>query len=359
MIEKLDARGAQWLIEHDFGETEWIVEGLLPLGLSMIVSPPKFGKSFLMLNLGLHVVAGEPFWGLLTTRSPVLYLALEDTFKRVGNRLELITEQTDDDFEIAVRSSNIGGGLIDQLETYMAEHPDTKLVMLDTLQIVRNSIYDNAYSADYSDLRVLKEFADSHSIALMVVHHTRKARYPDDVFANISGTNGLMGACDTVFVLDKDRRSDRYATLSVTGRDVEFQELRLLFREGEWEFVERLSDGDFDEPEVPGCIQAVADFMERRQENWAGTASELLGLLDCGAVRSSVLGRHLGTYRDYLTGRGIKCVRERTGAARTIRLELIEHDANDGPDGKSDISSMPSDDGWGCVDKPVIAALPS
>ena len=45
MIEKLDARGAQWLIEHDFGETEWIVEGLLPLGLSMIVSPPKFGKS--------------------------------------------------------------------------------------------------------------------------------------------------------------------------------------------------------------------------------------------------------------------------------------------------------------------------
>ena len=61
MIEKLDVRGAQWLIEHDFGETEWIVEGFLPLGLSMIVSPPKFGKSFLMLNLGLHVVAGEPF----------------------------------------------------------------------------------------------------------------------------------------------------------------------------------------------------------------------------------------------------------------------------------------------------------
>ena len=62
MIDRLDARGAQWLMEHDFGETEWIVEGLLPLGLSMIVSPPKFGKSFLMLNLGLHVVAGEPFW---------------------------------------------------------------------------------------------------------------------------------------------------------------------------------------------------------------------------------------------------------------------------------------------------------
>lgn len=333
MIEKLDARGAQWLIEHDFGETEWIVEGLLPLGLSMIVSPPKFGKSFLMLNLGLHVVSGEPFWELPTYKSPVLYLALEDTFKRVGNRLELITEQTDDDFEIAVRSSNIGGGLIEQLEGYMADHPDTKLVMLDTLQIVRNGIYDNAYSADYSDLRVLKEFADSYSIALMVVHHMRKARDPDDVFANISGTNGLMGACDTVFVLDKDKRSDKYATLSVTGRDVEFQELRLLFRDGEWEFIEPLSSGDFKETEVPACIQAVAGFMGLRQEDWTGTASELIGLLDCGTIRSSVLGRHLGSYRNYLLERGVRCTRERTGSARIIHLETIEDDANDVIDG--------------------------
>lgn len=202
---------------------------------------------------------------------------------------------------------------MEQLESHMAEYPLTRLVMLDTLQIVRNGIYDNAYSADYSDLRVLKEFADSHSIALMVVHHTRKARDPDDVFSNISGTNGLMGACDTVFVLDKDKRSDKYAALSVTGRDVEFQEFRLLFRDGEWEFVESLSNDEFDEPEVPGCIQAVADFMDSRQENWVGTASELLGLLDRGTVRSSVLGRHLGTYREYLASRGIKCVRERTG----------------------------------------------
>lgn len=344
MIEKLDARGAQWLIEHDFGETEWIVEGLLPLGLSMIVSPPKFGKSFLMLNLGLHVVAGEPFWDLPTTRSPVLYLALEDTFKRVGNRLELITEQTDDDFEIAVRSSNIGGGLIDQLESYMTEHPDTKLVMLDTLQIVRNGIYDNAYSADYSDLRVLKEFADNHSIALMVVHHTRKARDPDDVFANISGTNGLMGACDTVFVLDKDKRNDKYATLSVTGRDVEFQELRLLFRDGEWEFIESLSCDDFEETEVPACIQAVAGFMVIRQEDWTGTASELIGLLDCGTIRSSVLGRHLGGYRNYLLERGIRCTRERTGSARIIHLETIEDDANDVIDGHLEIPEQPSHD---------------
>ena len=344
MIEKLDARGAQWLIEHDFGETEWIVEGLLPLGLSMIVSPPKFGKSFLMLNLGLHVVAGEPFWELPTSRSPVLYLALEDTFKRVGNRLELITEQTDGDFEIAVRSSNIGGGLIDQLECYLSEHSDTKLVMLDTLQIVRNGIYDNAYSADYSDLRVLKEFADNHAIALMVVHHTRKARDPDDVFANISGTNGLMGACDTVFVLDKDKRSDKYATLSVTGRDVEFQELRLLFRDGEWEFIESLSSDDSEETEVPACIQAVAGFMNLRQEGWTGTASELIGLLDCGTIRSSVLGRHLGSYRNYLLERGVRCTRERTGYARIIHLETIENDANDVTDGLLEIPDRPSHD---------------
>ena len=133
---------------------------------------------------------------------------------------------------------------------------------------MRNGIYDNAYSADYSDLRVLKEFADCYSIALMVVHHTRKARDPDDVFANISGTNGLMGACDTVFVLDKDKRSDKYATLSVTGRDVEFQELRLLFRDGEWEFIEFLSSDDFEDSGGVHGVQTGGLDGNSQRANW-------------------------------------------------------------------------------------------
>ena len=121
------------------------------------------------------------------------------------------------------------------------------------------------------------------------------------------------GRTVTVFVLDKDKRSDKYATLSATGRDVEFQELRLLFRDGEWEFIESLSSDDFEETEVPACIQAVAGFMDLRQEDWTGTASELIGLLDCGTVRSSVLVRHLGSYRNYLLEHGVRCTRERAG----------------------------------------------
>ena len=87
----------------------------------------------------------------------------------------------------------------------------------------------SVYAADYAVMGQLKEFADRHGICLLLVHHLRKMSDDADPFNRIAGSNGIFGAADAAMVLARSKRSDPRTTLSLTGRDVEEQELILTF----------------------------------------------------------------------------------------------------------------------------------
>ena len=107
----------------------------------------------------------------------------------------------------SVSAGQLGNGLDEQLTRFMAEHPDTKLIIIDTLQKVREIGGDNySYANDYEIITRLKKFSDSSGICLLLVHHTRKQN-ADDKFDMISGTNGLLGAADGGFILRKEKRT--------------------------------------------------------------------------------------------------------------------------------------------------------
>ncbi len=96
-------------------------------------------------------------------------------------------------------------------------HPDTTLIIIDTLQMVRGTGYDNTYANDYRDLSILKKLADKHRVAILRIHHLRKEG-ADDVFNRISGTTGVQGAVDSSFTLIEDKRGSGKAKLSCIGR---------------------------------------------------------------------------------------------------------------------------------------------
>lgn len=113
----------------------------------------------------------------------------------------------------------LGGGLLDQLEAFLAHHPETRLMIVDTLQKIREIGSDKYnYANDYEIVGRLKAFSDRHNLCLLIVHHTRKME-SEDSFDMISGTNGLLGAADGAFILQKKKRTDTNAVLSVVGRD--------------------------------------------------------------------------------------------------------------------------------------------
>ena len=210
-----------------FGEV--IIDGLLCAGTYLFVGAPKVGKSFLMAQFAYHVSTGCRLWDYAVNKGTVLYLALEDTPKRLQGRLFRMfdTNSTNNLHFTTAGAKQVGSGLDEQLKGFVREHPDTKLIIIDTLQKIRETGGDKfSYANDYELVGKLKRFADSHQLCLLLVHHTRKQQ-ADDKFDMISGTNGLLGAADGAFLLQKEKRTSNSATLDISGRDQQDQRLYL------------------------------------------------------------------------------------------------------------------------------------
>lgn len=235
-MQKLNMVDAETLLYQPLDKPRFVVDGLIPTGLILFCGSQKIGKSWLMLKPCLCVSAGLPFWEMET--KAVLYLCLEDTFFRIQDRLFRLTDEADGRLHFAVASCKLSDGLIVQLEDYLKEYPDSRLIVIDTLQKIRAASKDNAYASDYGDISKIKEFADRHSLAVIVVHHIRKQN-DSDVFNKVSGTTGLTGSADATFVLEKETRASDTARLYCVGRDTPYQEFTLRFRECSWELVER------------------------------------------------------------------------------------------------------------------------
>lgn len=269
MGNKLKTVDAETLLSTPMSKTMFIVDGLISQGVNVISGASKIGKSWLMLWLGLQVAQGNSIWGLPTLQCDVLYLSLEDTQRRIKDRLYNLTDSAPDNLYFAVTSGLIGGGLEEQITDFLTEHPATKLVIIDTLQKVRDSKGSagkaGMYGNDYDDISSIKRIADGFNIAVLLVHHLRKLQDSDDPFNDVSGSTGIIGAADTNFILRR-KRSGNAATLLVSGRDVEYQELTLQFNDLVWELVERKNSEDIHKAELPKFLFRVVDFMECRTE---------------------------------------------------------------------------------------------
>ena len=181
----------------------------------------------------------------------------------------------------------------------------------------------------YDDISSIKRIADGFNIAILLVHHLRKLQDSDDPFNDVSGSTGIIGAADTNFILRR-KRSGNAATLLVSGRDVEYQELTLQFNDLVWELVERKNSEDIHKAELPKFLFRVVDFMECRTE-WVGTATELLAEMGEQEVTPNMVTKYLGQFAyEVLEPLDIEYRTKRTGKSRLIKfLRRDGDDAND------------------------------
>ena len=275
-MRRLETLTAQWLLENPpLEKPGWVVEGLIPCGLILVAGDPKIGKSWLGLDLALHVALGEPFWGFATKRDTVPYLCLEDTFSRVQARLQHLCDEANDNLCCVVETERIGNGLIEQLGEFADGHEDLKMVIIDTFQTLRTPSSQTIYSVDYEIMGALKAFADERGIALLAIHRIRKMGGDGDVFSTISGSNGLMGRADETMVLRRKARGGSAATLNISRRDVKDQEFSVHFVDCRWELVAKVNDEELEARAVPDIVHAVIAFVNGRQApSWCGTASD-------------------------------------------------------------------------------------
>lgn len=329
-MSKLETFTLAEVLQEPQDETDWVIEDFVTTGLHLLVGPPKVGKSWMSLDMAICVAQGDQFLGFATVKCDVLYLALEDPRRRIKTRAWKLLDETSGNVDFAVAAEKVTNGLIPQIEDYLTEHPDTKLVIIDTFQMVRDSKSDSAYAADYNNLTPLKQLADRSHIAIVVVHHTRK-QGDSDVFNTVSGTNGITGCADSTMVLSDVNRADGNATLSLTGRDREFLELKIRFRRCRWLLIEKTSQEELEERDIPDDVLSTIEFMEACPSQWQGSPTKLLAEISAEGVSVAAFGKHLAEYSAFMADRGIDYKRKRMHGGTVLTLSRIRpEDLDDG-----------------------------
>lgn len=246
----------------------FIVDGMIYPGIHILSGDPKIGKSWMMLDMCLAVAKGEDFFGRKTERGQVVYMALEDTFISLQSRMYELTDEPSENLFFTLLANSIGNGLEEDLRECKKMFPDLKMIVIDTLQKIRNNI-DMKYGADYQELSVLKSIADQLGIAIILVHHNRKAHdsNPNNL---ISGTNGIAGCADGLLVFI---RNGENAKLHISGRGAPSLELNLKREKSKWIL---LDDAPKSEPDIFSFT--IHDFMLEKN-SVSGTASEICSML--------------------------------------------------------------------------------
>jgi len=233
------------LLATDFPEPRWAVPGLVAEGLTILAGAPKVGKSWLSLGLGIAISTGGKALGRIDVdQGEVLYLALEDTPRRLKSRLKKVIAGDSPAglgaLTIAVECPPLPAGGDQRIADWLDRRRDARLVVVDVLSRIRGSASPDTpqYDRDYAAVTRAKAIADAYGVAVVVVHHTRKMA-GEDFVAEVSGTFGISGAADAVISL-KRMRGTADGILYVTGRDIEENQHALSFSAdlGSWQLLD-------------------------------------------------------------------------------------------------------------------------
>ena len=305
-----------------------VIDGLLCSGTYLFAGAPKVGKSFLVAQLAYHVSTGQRLWEYDVRPGTVLYLALEDDYQRLQERMyRMFGVAGTDKLHFATYAKQLGNGLDEQLDKFVREHPDTRLIIIDTLQKIREMGGESySYADDYQIVGKLKQFADRKGLCLLVVHHTRK-QPSGDKFEMISGTTGLLGCADGAFILQKEKRTDSAATLDVVGRDQPDQRIHLLRDEVRltWDF-DHAERELWKEPPDP-LLVTLSELVTAERPVWSGSATELVDVLGSELTAIALAMRLNVRAGKLLNEYGIRYENSRTHTGRTITLTLANQEA--------------------------------
>jgi hypothetical protein len=317
-------RSGDWLDEQVFPELRYTVPLIIPEGTTVLAGAPKVGKSWAVLHIGLSVAAGAQVFGCLPIGRPrpVLYLALEDGWRRLQTRARSllplgrsIPEQLDVLIEVE------HGLVVETIAEWLDEHGgQAPLVIIDTLGRVmpRSHAGESAYERDYRAITQFKRLSDAHpGTSMVLVHHTRKLG-SDDFVDGVSGTLGITGAADTTVVLSR-ARSDDSGLLKVTGRDVTEAEYAVEKSDnGSWQ----LCGGSLDAARKAAVTERVSVGVSDR------TADIIKLVAESDGIGPTAIGQKLGittaaagTYLTRLLEAG-RITRAGRGVYRSVDAEI-------------------------------------
>lgn len=281
------------LLNEEIPELKFLVNDICPAGLGVIAAPPKYYKSFLALQLCVALSSGSKFLDRKTTKTKCLYFDLESTRRRPQSRLKAMMVDHLDEVDFITQNElpkvnkkpiTLATGFDKALDKHLTKNPEIGFVVIDVFKKIRTeqkktqSLYDH----DYADIEKLQAIAGKHNVSILLLHHTTKMKDQSDPFNNMSGSTGLLGAVDYAWIINKDNRNDKQATLSITGRDIESEDLTVEFDKIalKWRYIgtaeEIQAQNDLDSYDQHAITQTIRKLVEQYNGTWTGTTTDLI-----------------------------------------------------------------------------------
>jgi len=250
------------LMAREFDPARWIIDGLIPEGLTFLVGKPKIGKSWFVLDTALHAAQGKTFIGYETEKSKVLYYALEDSERRLNNRIGKLGGIKDaENFYYSCSLEPLTEGCIDQIEENLSA--GFKLIIIDTYARIKTATKRDAYAEETQALAGLQRLALAYQSAIILVHHSRKNTESTDLYDQVLGSQALTGTADSSIILERDRKTHRII-LNQTGRDIEDKRIAIDFDVDD----ERVSfefAGNADEVQLSETATVIVDHLKKTE----------------------------------------------------------------------------------------------
>lgn len=319
-VKLLEVVDGETLMDMQFPKSKFCIQSLLPQGVSILGGAPKIGKSWMVLDWCVRIAKGESVWNLPAEKGTVLYLCLEDSLARIQDRLNCITAEVPSNLYVATKSESIETGLLQQIQNFIITHTNTTLIVIDTFQMIRNNS-ELSYANDYNEIGKLKQYADEMSVSILLVHHLRK-QGDSNPLNKLSGTTGISGAVDAVFVLDKDKRNENKANLLCTGRDIEQREFQLSFNTENctWDLI-----NDSLENPIPTMPNEMIDFIEfmKLQKHFKGSNTDLVDSFNSSngySLSAKSLKQMMNKFRYELEDNDVQFTSHRSNGQRLVEV---------------------------------------
>lgn len=215
----------------------WLVEDVLPKGLSVLAGRSKGGKSYLCLGLAHSVATGKRALDRYEVKAQgeVLYLMLDDPKPEVMARARKLTETAGVPLAVYLQASRQEvDGEWPELVTWLLRHPDCRLVIVDVwaaikpLDLTGRGPGREGYLSDYNVVLPLKRIAQDYDIALLLVTHSTKL-VTHEWQDRIMGSVGIAAAADSLFLLHTPPQQPGKAELK--GRGKSFSEINVALEQ--------------------------------------------------------------------------------------------------------------------------------
>ena len=207
------------LMTEDIPPLKFAVKPILPEGLVCIAGRPKAMKSWQMLKLCFCVENGLDYLGHNVEQGNALYLALEDSKRRLKERTFKLKHNDVQYFPTTdIEAPYLNNGLEEDLQRWIDGVKNPKLIVIDTLARVKQRVSGfnkgTAYDQDNELLRRIQQLAITNGVCIAFITHLSKAQQ-DYSFDKITGSVGLQGMTDAMWLID---RGDNSPNASITGR---------------------------------------------------------------------------------------------------------------------------------------------